>query len=80
MYVLVKDIPSAERRVLALRDAGMNMFAQPYRDVETNAEPPEELKAFARWVDNKAVFKSVKSFSEYRKGVHGHNKDRRGAK
>lgn len=77
VYVLVKDIPSAERRVLALRDAGMNMFAQPYRDFETNAEPPEELKAFARWVDNKAVFKSAKTFSEYRKGVHGHNKDRR---
>lgn len=77
VYVLVKNIPSAERRVLALRDAGMNMFAQPYRDFETNAEPAEELKAFARWVDNKAVFKSAKTFSEYRKGVHGHNKDRR---
>lgn len=77
VYVLVKDIQSAERRVLALRDAGMNMFAQPYRDFKTNAEPPDELKAFARWVDNKAVFKSAKTFSEYRKGVHGHNKDRR---
>ena len=75
VYVLVKDIPSAERRVLALRNAGMNMFAQPYRDFETNVEPPQELKAFARWVDNKAVFKSAKTFAEYRKGIHGHNKD-----
>lgn len=75
VYVLVKDIPSAERRVLALRDAGMNMFAQPYRDFITNAEPAEEVKAFARWVDNKAVFKSAKTFAEYRKCVRGHNKD-----
>lgn len=74
VYVLVKDITSAERRVLALRDAGMNMFAQPYRDFENKTEPPEEMKSFARWVNNKAVFNSAKTFAQYKKGVRGHNK------
>lgn len=74
VYVLVKDIPSAERRVLALRNAGINPFAQPYRDFTTGSEPSDELKQFTRWVDNKAVFKSAKTFSEYRKNVRGHNK------
>lgn len=78
VYVLVKDIPSAEKRVIALRDAGMNPFAQPYRDFENNIEPTAEAKAFARWVDNKAVFKSAKTFNEYSTKIRGHNKERQG--
>lgn len=76
VYVLVKDIPSAERRVIALRDAGMNPFAQPYRDFENNLEPTPEAKAFARWVDNKAIFKTAKTFAEYNTKIRGHNKER----
>ena len=67
MYVLVQDIPSAERRCIALREAGLNPFAQPYRDFSTNEEPAEELKHFARWVNHKAIFKKVSTFSEYQK-------------
>lgn len=67
VYVLVKDIPSAERRATALRDAGMNVFAQPYRDFENDKEPDDEIKSFARWVNHKAIFKSIKTFSEYKK-------------
>lgn len=67
VYVLVQDIPSAERRVIALRDAGVNPFAQPYRDFTTNKEPDEELKRFARWVNRKEIFKQVKTFSEYKR-------------
>lgn len=76
VYVLVQDIPSAEKRVLALRDAGMNPFAQPYRDFENNAEPSAEAKAFARWVNNKAIFRSAPTFAEYNTSIRGHNKDR----
>ena len=66
VYLLVQDIPSAERRAIALREAGLQPFAQPYRDFTTNAEPAQEFKRFARWVNDKAVFKTVKTFAEYK--------------
>lgn len=67
VYVLVQDIPSAEKRCIALREAGLNPFAQPYCDFTTNAEPAEELKRFARWVNHKAIFNTVPTFAEYKK-------------
>ena len=76
VYVLVQDIPSAEKRVMALRAAGMIPFAQPYRDFNADMEPPAKAKKFARWVNNKAVFYSTDSFSEYDTRISGHNKDR----
>lgn len=66
VYLLVQDIASAEKRALALRKAGAEVFAQPYRDFEKNIEPTREQKAFARWVNRKEIFKTVKSFSEYK--------------
>lgn len=66
VYVLVQDIESAERRVQFLRKMGADPFAQPYRDFTTNAEPAKELKDFARWVNDKAIFKSVQTFAEYK--------------
>lgn len=65
VYLLVQDIASAERRAIALRGAGAEVFAQPYRDFENNVEPSDEQKRFARWVNRKAIFKSVDQFSEY---------------
>ena len=65
-YLLVQDIASAEKRALALRKAGAEVFAQPYRDFEKNIEPTREQKAFARWVNRKEIFKTVQSFSEYK--------------
>lgn len=65
VYLLVQDVDSAERRALALREIGAEVFAQPYRDFTINAAPPEELRRFARWVNRKAIFKSTKCFSEY---------------
>ena len=76
VYVLTQDIKSAEKRCLALKEIGSNPFAQPYRDFTTNKEPSKELKHFARWVNNKAVFKSTNSFAEYNQRIRGHNKDR----
>lgn len=71
VYVLVQDIPSAEKRVIALRDIGAQPFAQPYRDFTTNAEPPIEQKRFARWVNRKEIFKTVKTFEEYKRHKKG---------
>lgn len=69
VYLLVQDIDSAERRAKALREIGAEPFAQPYRDFTTNAEPPQEWRDLARWVNHKAIFKSVKTFNEYRMGA-----------
>ena len=66
VYLLVQDIESAEHRAIALRDIGAEVFAQPYRDFTTNAEPPEEQRRFARWVNHKAIFKTVKRFKDYK--------------
>lgn len=69
VYVLVQDFESAERRALALRKIGAEPFAQPYRDFTTNAEPPQEWRDLARWVNHKAIFKTVRTFAEYRMGA-----------
>ena len=66
VYLLVQDIESAERRALALREVGADVFAQPYRDFTTNKEPDIEQKRFARWVNHKAIFKTVNRFRDYR--------------
>lgn len=65
VYVLTTDIPSAERRCIALRKVGASPYAQPYRDFVNNIEPTPEQKKFARWVNMKAVFKAVPTFAEY---------------
>ena len=70
VYVLVQDIESAERRCIALRDIGANPFAQPYRDFENNIEPTLEQRQLARWVNRKAIFKSVPTFADYN-GLRG---------
>lgn len=71
VYLLVQDIQSAERRALALRDVGADVFAQPYRDFENQREPDTELKAFARWVNRKPIFNSTKCFADYKAGFRG---------
>jgi len=59
-YLLVKDIDDALDRVESLRKLGVDMFAMPYRDFESNKEPNKMVRRFARWVNHKAVFKTVK--------------------
>ena len=71
VYVLVQDVESAERRVIALRKVGADPFAQPYRDFTANTEPPLEQRRFARWVNDKAIFKTVPTFAEYRARKRG---------
>lgn len=69
VYVLVQDIESAERRAIALRDIGAEVFAQPYRDFTTNTDPPKEQRDFARYVNRKEIFKSCPRFSDYKVGI-----------
>lgn len=74
VYLLVRDIKSAERRALALRNARAEVFAQPYRDFEHNIEPTGEMKAFARWVNRKGIFKTTACFAEYDTHIRGHGR------
>ena len=64
-YALVQNVEEAHRRVLALREMGVEPFAQPYRDYD-GGEPTEEQKAFARWVNRKSLFKSC-TWKDFRK-------------
>lgn len=65
VYVMFTDIESAERRVQFLKGLGVNPYAQPYRDQENNVIPTQQQRDFARWVNNKYVFKSVPTFKQY---------------
>ncbi len=58
-YALVQDVEEAHRRVLTLDKLGVTPFAQPYRDYD-GGEPTQEQKDFARWVNNKATFRSCR--------------------
>ena len=68
IYVLVKDIADAHERVLFLKNLNLDPFAQPYRDFINNSEPDKILKQFSRWVNHKAVFKTVE-WDKYKKGA-----------
>lgn len=73
VYLLVQDIQSAERRACKLRSAGVEVFAQPYRDFTNNIEPSLEQRDFARWVNHKAIFKSVERFEDYKPNRRNHD-------
>jgi hypothetical protein len=66
VYMLVQDVESAERRAIALREAGAAPFAQPYRDFTNNIEPTQAQRDLARWVNRKEIFKACRTFAEYR--------------
>lgn len=66
-YVLVQeDVREAWRRIYELDLMGIETFAQPYRDYN-GGEPTAEQKRFARWVNNKAAFRSC-SFPDFEGG------------
>ena len=67
VYLLVQGIQSAEYRAIELREAGADVFAQPYRDFENNIEPTQEQKDFACWVNRKEIFMSdtAKTFTQF---------------
>ncbi len=63
-YMLVKDIQDAYYRAEFLRNLKVDPFAQPYRDY-SGTEPTMEQKRFARWVNQKAIFKTIR-WEEYK--------------
>ncbi len=64
VYVLIKDIDNALRRIEFCRSLNLDPFAQPYRDFESNYVDPE-AKRLARWVNHKATFRSCE-FKNYK--------------
>jgi hypothetical protein len=65
VYMLVKDVQEALERAEYLRSLNVTPFAQAYRDFENNAPPTREQQRFCRWVNHKAIFKTV-SYSDYK--------------
>jgi hypothetical protein len=63
VYVLCQGIDDALDRVEFLRGLGCDPFAQAYRD-KIGTPPTQEQKRFCRWVNHKAIFKSV-AWGEY---------------
>jgi len=64
-YCLVQDVDEAIERVRFLKGLDVDPFAQPYIDFTGQTKPTLEQRAFARWVNHKAEFKS-RTWDEYR--------------
>jgi hypothetical protein len=75
IYVLVKDIESAYKRVMLLDKLGCDPFAQPFIDFSGKNKITKEQKQFARWVNHKAIFRSVefKNYKPYLKNDYSGN-------
>jgi hypothetical protein len=74
VYVLVQNVADAYERVKILRELGVVPFAQPYRAFAPDAPPPtQEQRNFARWTNNKAVFKTV-DWPQYEQHTGGPNR------
>lgn len=58
-YVLVTDVEDAHERVMFLRSFGVAPFAQTYRPFSNEILPTVKQRLFCRWVNHKALFKSV---------------------
>ena len=63
-YVLVRDIEDALERVRFLKGMYVVPFAQPYRAPD-GAEPTADQKAFARWCNHRAIYKTC-TWEDYR--------------
>jgi len=64
VYTLLKEEDESIDRIEFLRSLNLDPFAQPYIDFKNNYINPD-LKRLARWVNHKAVFKSV-SWEKYK--------------
>ena len=66
-YVLVKSVDEAVEVVRFLKSMNVDPFCQPFRDPK-GTEPTNIQKAFARWADMKAEYKSS-TWEDYAKRV-----------
>lgn len=65
VYVLVQDVKMALYRVSVLDSLKLDPFAQPFIDFSGKNNVTKEQKQFARWVNHKAIFRSV-TFENYK--------------
>ena len=63
-YALIEDVNEAYDRIKSLDALGIDVFAQPYRDFETNYINPEH-KRLARWCNHKGIHHTV-DFEHYK--------------
>lgn len=67
VYCLVKnDLIDAEKRVKYIHALGGNPFAMPFRDYKPTYNISPEQKLFARWVNQKRMFKTS-SWNDFKK-------------
>lgn len=62
-YVLIGFNSTIEQdlyRVETLRKFGIDPFVQPYRDFENKRVPTQYEKDFARWANNKIVYRKCR--------------------
>ncbi len=59
VYTLVKGIEDALFRVNFLKKYNVRVFAQPYRNLQGDV-PTKIQRDFARWVNHRAIFETVK--------------------
>ncbi|MCP4649570.1 MAG: radical SAM protein [PVC group bacterium] len=59
IYVLIKDPKEALERIKFLKGLDLDCHAQPFIDFENSRPPTRDQKNLARWVNHKAIFKSV---------------------
>lgn len=64
-YVLVRDVGDAYAVTEALREMRIDPFAQAYREYGGDDKRTNEQKRFCRWVNMKAVWKTV-AWEDYR--------------
>lgn len=64
-YVMVMDINQGLEIVKYLKGLYLDIFVQPYRSYD-DKEPKQILKDFARYVNHKAIFNSIR-WEEYKK-------------
>lgn len=58
VYVLIDDLETAIEIVKVVKGLMLDPFGQPYRD-KNDIEPTKKNKDFARWINHKAIFKSI---------------------
>lgn len=59
VYALVQDVDESVERIMALDKLGVDVFAQPYRDLD-GGESTVDQRRVARWCNRKWAFKTVR--------------------
>lgn len=65
VYSLITDLQGSYRRIKALKDLGVTVFGQPFRDFTPEQKIPGWQKDMARWCNDRAVFRSC-DFKDYK--------------